>query len=93
MCNKSTNLSLFGEKILNASFSHPGRESSNIQGISTVYSILLPAVRKEIRKWTLQMEKSLASEKLWHVNYRHFIELVDACLKFISPAGSTLLAH
>jgi hypothetical protein len=59
-----------------------------------VYSILLPAVRKEIlRNWTLQMEKSLASEKLWHVNYRHFIELADTCLKFISQVGSIMLAH
>jgi hypothetical protein len=29
-CNKSTNLSLLGEEILNVSFSHLGRESSNI---------------------------------------------------------------
>jgi hypothetical protein len=39
------------------------------------------------------MEKSLASEKLWHVNYRHFIELADTCLKFISQVGSIMLAH
>jgi hypothetical protein len=52
-----TNLSMLREIIFNIPFSHPGREPSHIQSISTVNSILLPANRKEIRMWPLQIKK------------------------------------
>lgn len=55
---KVTNPSMLRKIILNIPFSNPRREPSHIQSIPTVNSILLPANRKEIRMWLLQIKKT-----------------------------------